>query len=127
MEPTVAIASIDPDLAPELCERLTSDNCRVLLVTDIGRLAQRVRETEVHVAVVDLDMIGDEYRHLVEDLRSIDRHLGLIAVAARCSEEEEVYLRSNGVSYLAFKPMEPGRLAEIVNESARCAAKKRYF
>jgi DNA-binding response OmpR family regulator len=126
MEPTVAIASTDPDLAPELCERLTSDNCRVLLVTDVGRLAERVRETEVHVAVVDLDSTGDEYRQLVESLKRLDRHLGLIAVAARCSEDDEVYLRSHGVSYLALKPTEPERLAEIVNESARSAARKRY-
>ncbi len=127
MEPTVAIASTDPNLAPELCERLTADNCRVLLVTSAGRLAERVRETDVHVAVLDLDLAGPEYRHLLEDLRKLNRHLGLIAVTARCSEDDEVYLRSNGVSYVAFKPAEPGRLAQIVNESARSAARKRYF
>ncbi len=126
LEPTVLIASVDPELAPELCERLTSNNCRVLLVTNVGRLAERVMETDVHVAVLDLDMTGGEYRHLLEDLRSFDRHLALIVVAARCSEEEEVYLRSNGVLYLAFKPAEPDRLAEIVDESARTVARKRY-
>ncbi len=126
MEPTVAIASTDPDLAPELCERLAANNCRVVLVTNIGRLAERVMETDVHVAVVDLDMTGGECRHLVEDLRGLDRHLGLIIVAARCSEEDEVYLRSNGVQYLAFKPTQAERLAKIVDESARKAAKQRY-
>lgn len=126
MEPTIAIASTDPDLGPELCERLTLNNCRVLLVTDVRRLAERIRETEVHVAVVDLDMTGGGYRHLVEDLRKLDRHLGLIAVAGQCSEDDEAYLRSNGVSYVALKPAEPGRLAEIVNEYARNAARKRH-
>jgi len=127
IEPTVAIASTDPELAPELCERLTSSNCRVILVTNIGRLAERVKETDVHVAVVDLDMTGGEHRRLVEQLRTLDRHLGLIVVAGRCSEEDEVYLRSKGVSYLAFKPAEPDRLAEIVDESARKAARKKYY
>jgi DNA-binding NtrC family response regulator len=125
IEPTVAVASVDSELAPELCARLASGNCRVILVTNIGRLAERIREAEVHVAVVDLDMTAGEYRRLVEDLRSLDRHLRLIVVAARCSEKDEIYLRSHGVLYLAFKPTEAERLAQIIEESARDAARKR--
>jgi DNA-binding response OmpR family regulator len=126
-EPTVAIISTDPDLAPELCARLASRNCRVILVTSIERLAEHVRETEVHVVVVDLDMTGGECLHLLQDLKGLNRHLGLIVVAGRCSQEDEIYLRSNGVLYLAFKPVEPGHLAEIVRQSARNVARKRLY
>jgi len=127
VEPTVAIASVDPEFAPKLCERLISDYCRVIVVKNMRRLAERIRETEIHVAVVDLDLTYGSCRDLLEELRSLDKHLGLIIVADHCSQEDEIYLRSNGVMYLAFKPAEPARLAPIVEESARNVAKKRCF
>jgi hypothetical protein len=78
------------------------------------------------VAVVDLDVSNGEFRPLVEGLRTLDRHLGLIVAARYCSEEDERYLRGNGVVYMAFKPAEIGALAQIVRESARKAAKQRH-
>lgn len=126
VEPTVAIASVDPKLAPQLGERLASDNCRVIIVSSIERLAERVKEGEVHVAVVDLDMNSGDFRHVVKDLKSLDRHLELIVAAEHCSEKDEIYLRSSGVLYVASKPAEPEPLARIVKESARKAARQRY-
>jgi len=126
IEPTVAIASIDPEFSPELSMKLASDNCRVIVATDIGQLVERIMEADVHVAVVDLDLSNGDCRRLIEELKKLDRHLGLIVVADHCSQEDEIYLRSSGILYLAFKPAEAEGLAEIVKESARNAAKKRY-
>jgi DNA-binding response OmpR family regulator len=126
IKPTVAIASTDPRFATELSERLVSENCRVMIVSNMGRLAEQIKEAEVHVAVVDLDLPDGQCRRLVEGLKSLDRHLGLIVAAKYCSEEDERYLRASGVSYMAFKPMEPGALTQIVRESARKAARQRH-
>jgi len=126
VEPIVAIASADPKFAPQLGEKLVSNNCRVIIVSDMERLAERVKEGEVHVAVVDLDMSYGDFRHVVKDLKGLDRHLELIVAAEHCSERDEIYLRSSGVLYVAFKPAEPEPLARIVKESARKAARQRY-
>lgn len=126
IEPTVAIASADPKFGPGLSDELISHNCRVIIVSSMARLVEHVKEAEVHVAVVDLDVSNGGGRRLVKELKTLDRHLGLIVAAAYCSEEDEIYLRTNGVSYVAFKPTPPGPLARIVEKSARKAAKERY-
>lgn len=126
IKPTVAIASTDPRFAAELSERLVSENCRVIIVSDMERLAEQIREAEIHVAVVDLDRADGQCRRLVEGLKNLDRHLGLIVSAKYCSEEDERHLRASGVCYMAFKPMEPGALTQIVRESARRSARQRH-
>jgi DNA-binding response OmpR family regulator len=126
IEPTVAIASIDTKFTSQLSERLVSDNCRVIVVSEMNRLAEQIRGADVHVAVVDLDAGNGQCRRLIEDLRALDRHVGLIVAARYCSEDDEVFLRMNGVSYVAPKPTEFASLAKIVRKSATKVARQRY-
>jgi DNA-binding NtrC family response regulator len=112
--PVVLVVDGEAPAGEATAEALRTSGVRALHWLDGEQALETVRKGGVDVCVVDLDLKGITAVDLIERIRKIDPAIVHIAVAGHDVPAMMREAASNGLFVCLRKPVEPGRLVELI-------------
>jgi DNA-binding NtrC family response regulator len=110
--------------AESTVEALRASGVRATQASDPARVLEEVRAGRVDVCVVDLELPGLGGADLIDEIRKVDPKIVHIAIAGHDVTTMMRQAASSGVFVCLRKPVDPGKLVEIIARArARPAAR----